>query len=33
MDISAVPNPFEGVNQGVFEDANQAELRMLDGGM
>lgn len=33
IDVSAVPNPFMGVNAGKYEDANQTELRLIDGGL
>lgn len=31
MDISAVPNPFQGVLPGVFEDSDQTQLTLVDG--
>ncbi|KAM0755886.1 hypothetical protein T439DRAFT_376171 [Meredithblackwellia eburnea MCA 4105] len=33
LDISAVPNPFKGLNNGSYEDSNQDQLRLLDGGL
>lgn len=33
LDISAVPNPFQGVNVGAYEDAQQTQLRLIDGGL
>lgn len=32
MDISAVPNPFMGLNAAEYEDSNQTQLRLIDGG-
>ncbi|KAK4053035.1 hypothetical protein OIV83_001770 [Microbotryomycetes sp. JL201] len=32
LDISAVPNAFTGIQEGTYEDANETQLRMLDGG-
>lgn len=33
LDISAVPNPFKGISAGRYEDSNQDQLWLLDGGL
>ncbi|KAL8283472.1 hypothetical protein RQP46_005575 [Phenoliferia psychrophenolica] len=33
LDISAVPNPFRGINNGTFEDSNETQLGLMDGGL
>ncbi|KAK4058742.1 hypothetical protein OIO90_000186 [Microbotryomycetes sp. JL221] len=32
LDISAVPNSFQGLNPGMYEDSNETQLRLVDGG-
>ncbi|KAM0792425.1 hypothetical protein ACM66B_005102 [Microbotryomycetes sp. NB124-2] len=32
IDISAVPNAFQGIQPGTYEDSNETQLRLLDGG-
>ncbi|ORY72587.1 lysophospholipase catalytic domain-domain-containing protein [Leucosporidium creatinivorum] len=33
LDISAIPSPFEGVHRNTYEDSDQTQLRLMDGGM
>ncbi|KDQ10745.1 hypothetical protein BOTBODRAFT_115259 [Botryobasidium botryosum FD-172 SS1] len=33
LDVASVPNPFLGVNVGVYQDANETALSLLDGSM
>lgn len=33
LDIASVPNPFQGINPGVYEDSGQEQLYLLDGGL
>lgn len=33
LDISAFPNPFMGLGNGTFEDTNEQQLRLIDGGL
>ena len=32
LDVGAIPNPFMNVRSDTYEDSNQVQLRMVDGG-
>lgn len=33
MDVTAVPNPFIGLNAATYEDTASTQLRLVDGGL
>lgn len=33
LDIAALPSPFQGIRPGTYEDSNETQLRLIDGGL
>lgn len=33
LDIAALPSPFRGIRPGTYEDSNETQLRLIDGGL